>query len=148
MISFFERRRRKAGGGRAGAGRSSSPDPLLDVLQEDTADIRAAVFLQGLELALDDSLTQLLVPNDDVDEGGDAQRVLLPEEHTSPVHGLSDGAGVEPDDRNLPVDRLQAWNAEPLVLAEADIDVGQLEEGHELPAVDMTAEMPRPEPTP
>ena len=64
--------------------------------------------------------------------------VLFRDEHPSPVHRLCDRAGVEADDRDPLVEGLEERNAEPLVLAQAEVDVGQLEEGQELGEIDVT----------
>ena len=67
------------------------------------------------------------------------RKSLLAEEDAAAVHRLLDRAGREADDRDPHVEGLEQGDAEALVLAQAQITVGEPVIGHELVEIDVPA---------
>ena len=86
----------------------------------------------GGQLPLNDRVLQFVVRHDGVDQRRHRPRVLVVVEDARSIHGVGNGRGRVCQDRDLFVERFDDRHTEPLVLARAQEQVGDVVVGDEL----------------
>ena len=114
-----------------GGGARTRPDPVDEAEQRSGEVLCPQPFDRG-QLSVDNRVLQRGIRHDRVDERRHVHRILVIEEHTGAIHRRRDSRRCVRNHRHLFVERLYDRDAEPLVLAGAEKDIGDVVERHEL----------------
>ena len=105
---------------------------LLDEAADQAAEVAGQQPRQRRVLRLDDLRLEIGIAHHGVDDRRDVRGILVGVEHAAAVHRRRDRRRRVGDDRQADVERLHQRHAEPLVLAGAQEQVGDLVVGGEL----------------